>query len=391
MTLLRPEIEALEQNQITSLAFPRMGDPDIIPLWFGQGDQATPPFICDAAKTGLDEGQTFYTHTRGRQDLRDALKTYLDGLYGTDLNPDRITVPGAAMMGMTLATQMSLTTGLHGLIVGPAWQNIFNAMQVSGAELDYVRQHFSDGQWSLDLDELKAAVKPNTKAIFINTPCNPSGWVMPTEQQRDLLAYCREREILIISDEVYSRLVYQGKSAPSFVSIANDDDPVIVINGFSKSWAMTGWRLGWIVAPARYENILTSLSECFNTGANVFAQSGGIAALEHGEGWLQELRSQYQTGRDMVMEKLGDHPLLEISPPQGTFYAFPRMPGCQSSWRLAERLADEAKVGVSAGSAFGPGNDEHFRLCFAQSHERLAEGLNRIVGFLDKHGDELLA
>ncbi len=389
MTLLRPEIESLEQNAITSLAFPRMSDPDIIPLWFGQGDRITPSFICDAAKTGLDEGHTFYTHTRGRQDLRDALKTYLDGIYGIDLNPDRITVPGAAMMGMTLATQMSLTSGLHGLIVGPAWQNIFNAMLVSGAELDYVRQRFTDGCWSLDMDELKAAVKPNTKAIFVNTPCNPTGWVMPHNQQLDLLDFCREHEILIIADEVYSRLVYGDELAPSFVSIANDDDPVIVINGFSKSWAMTGWRLGWMVAPARYENILTSLSECFNTGANVFAQSGGIAALENGKPWLEELRAQYQTGRDMVMETLGNHPLLEISPPEGTFYVFPRVPGCQSSRRLAERMADEAKVGVSAGSGFGPGNDDHFRLCFAQSHERLAEGLRRIVGFLDEYGDEI--
>ncbi len=389
MPLFRNEIETFEQNAITRLVFPRLHDPEIIPLWLGEGDLTTPDFIRDAAKRSLEAGDTFYTHTRGRQDLRDAIKTHLEELYQVDLNPDRITVPGSAMMGMTLATQMALTTGSHGLIVGPAWPNIENTMRVTGAEVEYVRQHLVNGRWSLDLGKVEAAVRNNTRAIFVNSPCNPTGWVMSQTEQQTLLDLCRDRDILIIADEVYSRLVYDQPVAPSFVSIAEDGDPVIVINGFSKSWAMTGWRLGWMVAPARYATILTAMSECFNTGSTVFLQPAGIVALEQGGEWVQQLRSQYARGREIVMDVLGAHPALDLSAPHGAFYAFPRIPGLRSSWQLAERLADEAKVGVAAGVGFGPGNDEHFRICFAQSHERLEQGLNRIAGFLDAHLDEL--
>ena len=270
--LFRSEIETLEQNAITRLVFPRIDDPDIIPLWLGEGDLTTPDFICEAAKRGLEAGDTFYIHTRGRRDLRDAIKDHLDGLYKIDLDPDRITVPGAAMMGMTLATQMALTTGAHALIIGPAWPNIENAMRVTGAEVEYLRQDLNDGRWQLDMKTVEAAVRDNTRAIFVNSPCNPTGWVMSRTEQQELLTLCRRRNILIIADEVYSRLVYDQDVAPSFVEIADDDDPVIVINGFSKSYAMTGWRLGWMVAPARYATLLTALSECFNTGSTAFLQ-----------------------------------------------------------------------------------------------------------------------
>ena len=388
--LFRSEIETLEQNAITRLVFPRIDDPDIIPLWLGEGDLTTPDFICEAAKRGLEAGDTFYIHTRGRRDLRDAIKDHLDGLYKIDLDPDRITVPGAAMMGMTLATQMALTTGAHALIIGPAWPNIENAMRVTGAEVEYLRQDLNDGRWQLDMKTVEAAVRDNTRAIFVNSPCNPTGWVMSRTEQQELLTLCRRRNILIIADEVYSRLVYDQDVAPSFVEIADDDDPVIVINGFSKSYAMTGWRLGWMVAPARYATLLTALSECFNTGSTAFLQTAGIVALEQGEDWVQKLRSQYAGGREIVMKVLGDHPSLELSAPHGSFYAFPHVPGLSSSWRLAERLADEAKVGVAAGVGFGPGNDEHFRICFAQSHERLEQGLQRIAGFLDARLNELI-
>lgn len=383
MALLRDEIETLAQNSITRVAFPRMDQKDIIPLWFGEGDSPTPAFICEAAREALAAGQTFYQHTRGRQDLRDAVAAYLHRLYGVRLHPDRVSVPGSAMLAMNIAVQMALTTGSHGIIVGPAWPNIYNAMRVSGADITWVNQRLSDGRWQLDLAELRAALRPQTRAIFVNSPCNPTGWVMSAEEQAQLLALAREREVLIISDEVYQRLVFDAAAAPSFLSIAGDEDPVIVFSGFSKSWAMTGWRLGWMIAPARYATAVAAISECFNTGAAVFTQPAGIVALEQGEAWLAELKARYARGREMVGEILGDHPALALSLPEGAFYAFPRVPGLRSSMALAEALADEARVGVAPGEGFGPGNEDCFRLCFAQSHARLAEGLQRIRRFLD--------
>jgi aspartate/methionine/tyrosine aminotransferase len=384
MTLLRPEIESLEPSGIAKIALPRFTDPSVIPLWIGEGDMVTPEFIREAAKRAIDEGYTFYAHTRGRVELRNAIKTYLDRVYDMDLNPDRISVPGSSMMGITLAAQMTVGQGRHALIVSPNWPNIENTLRATGAEVSFVRQRMENGRWSLDAADITAAVRDNTRAIYINSPCNPTGWIIPEATLQSLLAFCRERDIVLISDEVYHRNVYDGEVAPSLLTIADDDDPVIVVNGFSKAWAMTGWRLGWMVAPARYARHIAVLSECFNTGAPSIVQFGGIAALEDGEELVQMLRARYAGGRDIVMEILGHHPHIELSQPEGAFYAFPRVHGMGSSLEFAEGLLRDCDVGVAPGYTFGPGNEEQFRLCFAQSHRRLTEALQRIVTYIER-------
>ena len=388
MDFLRPEIAALEQNGITRVALTRIGDPDVIPLWFGEGDSVTDEFIREAAKEALDAGDTFYTHTRGKQALRDALKRYLDGLYGIDLDPDRITVPGATMLGITIAAQMVLSTGDHAIIVGPVWPNIDATYRATGAEVTYVCQRRTDTGWQLDLADIRAALRPRTRSLFLNSPCNPTGWVMPPAQQAELLALCRERNILLIADEVYHRTVYDGEVAPSFMTLARDDDPVIIVSGFSKAWAMTGWRIGWVVAPSRHAETWAVLSECFNTGATVFVQAAAIAALERGEETVSRLRDQYAKGRNIVTEVLGRCPRIDLTPPQGAFYAFPRVRGLKASLAFAEGMLAEEDVGIAPGYTFGPGNEEHFRLCFAHSHAGLREGLERIVRYIERHDNE---
>jgi aspartate/methionine/tyrosine aminotransferase len=389
MRPFRPEIEALQQNGITGVALPRLSDPDVIPLWFGEGDTPTPAFICDAAKRALDAGDTFYVNTRGRKELRDAIKVYLDGLYGIDLDPDRITVPGSAMLGVTIAAQMALSKGDHALITSPHWPNIESVFQVTGARVSCVRQSETDAGWSLSAADIIAAVEPETRCIYVNSPCNPTGWVMGRAEQQRLLAFCRERAILLLADEVYHRTVYGENAAPSFLSIAQDDDPLVVVNGFSKAWAMTGWRVGWMVTPRRLLVQMAALAECFNTGATVFAQAGAIAALEAGEATVQALRTQYQRGREITMDILGNEPAIQLTEPVAAFYAFPRIKGLDSSRRFAEQLLEKHNVGVAPGYTFGPGNDGHVRICFAQSHERLAEGLHRLVAFVrDQAGSD---
>ncbi len=384
MSLLRPEIENLEPSGIAKIALPRFTDPSVIPLWIGEGDLVTAPFIREAAKRAIDEGYTFYAYTRGRAELRDAIKTYLDRIYAVDLNPDRISVPGSAMMAITLAAQMTLGSGRHALIVSPNWPNIENTVRATGADIGFVRQRMHNGRWHLDADDIIAAVEKNTRAIYINSPCNPTGWIIAQSTLQSLLEFCRQRDIVLIADEVYHRNIYNGEAAPSLMTLANDDDPVVIINGFSKAWAMTGWRLGWMVAPARYAQHIAVLSECFNTGAPSIVQFAGIAALQDGEELVKTLRAQYAGGRDIVMEILGQHPRVEISEPEGAFYAFPRIEGMGSSLDFAEALLKEHDVGVAPGYTFGPGNEEHFRLCFAQSHQRLTEALQRIVTFIDR-------
>jgi aspartate/methionine/tyrosine aminotransferase len=389
MTLLRSEIERLRQNGITRVAVPRLGDPAVIPLWFGEGDAVTADAIREAAKTALDEGKTFYCNSRGRPELRQAIQSYLRRIYAIEVDPARITVPGSTMLGITIAAQMALTTGSHGLIVGPAWPNIYSAFKITGADVSYVRQQERNGRWALDMPALLAEIRDNTRAIFVNTPCNPTGWVMTQAEQIRLLEVCRERDVLIIADEVYHRNVYDGEVAPSFLSIADADDPVISVNGFSKAWAMTGWRLGWMVTPRRYAEQMAVLSECFNTGASSFVQVAGVTALEEGEAVLATLRETYRRGRETVMEALGSDPRIQLLRPEGAFYAFPRIPGLRSSLQFSEDLLAKENVGVAPGYTFGPGNEDHFRLCFAQSHDRLEEALRRILRFLDHHIDSL--
>jgi aspartate aminotransferase len=389
MSMLREEIEALEQNGITRVALPRIGDPDVIALWFGEGDRVTADFIREAAKQALDEGYTFYGHTRGRPELRSAIAAYLQRLYGVEIDVDRITVPGSSMLAITLAAQMCLSTGLHGLIVSPHWPNIDRAYCVTGASFDTVRQRRDTHGWHLDLNDVAAAVRPETRALFINSPSNPTGWIMRADEQRALLAFCRERGIVVIADEVYHRIVYDGEVAPSFLEVAREDDPLIVVNGFSKAFAMTGWRLGWMVTPAGFGEQMAVLSECFSTSAPSFIQRAGLAALERGDEVVHELRAQYATGRALVMDSLGAHPLIDLAPPTGAFYAFPRVPGLRSSLDFVQGLLAEENVGLAPGYTFGPGNEEYFRLCYAQSPERLAEALRRIVAYLERHADAL--
>lgn len=384
----RQEMVELEQNGITILALPRLTDPDVIPLWFGEGDLTTPAFIRQAAIAALDSGETFYTHTRGHPELRMAIQEYLQNLYGVDIADERITVPGSAMSAITLAAQTALTTGDHALVIGPVWPNIDLTYTLTGASVDHVAQRLGADGWTLDMDEVRDALRPNTRSMFVNSPCNPTGWIMPSTQQRELVELCRERSILLIADEVYHRTVFDGKAAPSFLEVTAPDDPVVVVNGFSKAWAMTGWRVGWLVAPAGYETQWTTLSEFFNTGATVFAQLGGVAALRDGEAFVEQLQQQYRGGRDIVMERFRDHPLLEVSAPAGGFYVFPRVRGMTDSMGFVSGVLDEENVGLAPGYTFGPGNDDSFRLCFAQSHERLIEGVERIVRYLDRHRND---
>jgi aspartate/methionine/tyrosine aminotransferase len=389
MGALRPDIETLEQNGITRVALTRIGDPDVIPLWFGEGDLVTPDFICEAAKQALDEGYTFYGHTRGRHELRLAVKRYLERLYGIELDAARITVPGSSMLGITMATQMTLTGGLHALLVSPHWPNIDRAVRVTGATYDCVRQRATPAGWRLALEDVEAALRPNTRALYLNSPCNPTGWVMPRAEQAALLELCRARGVVIIADEVYHRTVYDAEVAPSFLQIARDDDPLIVVNGFSKAYAMTGWRLGWMVTPRGYDEQMAVLSECFNTSAPSFIQRAGVVALEQGEDLIASLRRQYAAGREAVMTTLARHPAIELARPEGAFYAFPRVRGLHDSLAFVEGVLAEENVGLAPGYTFGPGNEGHFRLCFAQSPARLAAALERILRYLDRHGAAL--
>jgi aspartate/methionine/tyrosine aminotransferase len=369
---------------IARVATSRLGDPAVIPLWFGEGDMVTPRFIREAAVAALEDGETFYNFTRGTIRLREAIGEYLRRLFGIDVHPDRITCPGSSMLCVTIAAQMALQQGDHAVAVGPHWPNIEMTLRITGAEVTSVRQRLTDEGWALSAEEIIERVRPDTRCIFVNSPCNPTGWVMQARDQETLLEFCRERQILLIADEVYHRMVYNGAaSAPSFLTIARDDDPVVIVYGLSKSWAMTGWRLGWVITPRETASTWQIMSENFNTGATVFAQRAAATALLEGEQLVADRLAHYRRGRDIVMELLSGHPRIRLTEPAGAFYAFPGLDGIASSLDFALGLLAAEDVGVAPGYTFGEGNEQHVRLCFARSHDQLREGLERMLRYLD--------
>jgi len=382
---IRPEIRQMGLNPIGEIAQLAWKVGGVTPLQYGEGDLATPEFIREAAKHALDEGKTFYTYTNGIPELRAALKTYTDRLYDVDIASERISVPGSAMLAITVTLQCLTQTGDNIIIVSPIWTNIILAAAAAGVAVRFAPLTKDEsGRWHFDLEAVAAKCDARTKAIFIASPGNPTGWVMRRAEQENLLAFAREQGVALIADEVYARLIYDSDVAPSFLEIAEDEDPVFVINSFSKNWAMTGWRIGWVTAPKSLFIPLQTLSGIANTGATTFAQYGALAALTdpRGESFIEMMRERCRRGRALVEKAALQSNRVKPMRIEGAFYAYVEIDGISDSKALAKRLMTEAKVAVAPGSAFGPGNDNFIRLCFATDEKILAPALDRLFSAL---------
>jgi aspartate aminotransferase len=385
---IRPSIQTLEPNGIALVSGTALHDPDVIALWFGESDLVTPAFIRDAAKRALDEGRTFYTNTRGIAPLREAIRDFHRRTADAEVALERITVPGAAMLAVITALQCLVEAGDNIVAVAPVWPNIFQAAEICGARVKFA--HLVDDwraappRWTLDLESVFAACDARTKAIFVASPGNPTGWVMRRGEQMALLEFARKRGIAIISDEVYGTLLYDGRShAPSFLQIAEPDDAVFVINSFSKPWAMTGWRIGWLVHPVSLGRQMWMISAADNTGATTFAQWGAVAALSpEGDAFRGEMLARCRAGKNVVQDWLASQNRIRWIEPEGAFYGFLHVDGLKDGLDFALRLVREARVGVAPGSAFSfagdPQADSYLRICFAQDAARIATGVERL-------------
>jgi aspartate/methionine/tyrosine aminotransferase len=376
---IRPAIEALEDSRIVEVWKLGFQIPDVIGLWVGEGDLPTPAFICDAAAEALKRGETFYTHKRGIPELRQALIDYHQRIYRIRLADDRIAVTSAGMNAMMLAMECLVGPGDNAICVTPVWPNIFATIEIMGGAVRHLPLDPTPTGWQLDLDRLFAACDADTRVIYLASPGNPSGWVMPRAQQLALLEFARKRGIWIVADEVYARIVYDGvPAAPSFLELATPDDALVVVNSFSKAWAMTGWRIGWMIMPARLTAMVDKLIEFNTSGAQPFLQRGCVAALTQGEPFVAEMVSRYRTGRDLVLQRLGAMPRVRMVRPEAAFYLMFGVDGMTDSLEFAKRLVTETRVGLAPGSAFGPGGEGHLRLCFAASLDRLSQAMDRL-------------
>ncbi len=379
---LSSAVQQLQPSLIRKLADHAMGREGVIPLWFGEPDVVTPEFIRQAAKDAIDAGQTFYQANAGIPPLRRALARYMNDLYATTFDIDNVIVTVSGMAALAVAAQCVVEPGDRVVIPCPVWPNLPSVPQILGAEVVRVPLRPADGQWTLDLDELFSACAPGTKALLINSPNNPTGWMLSDEQQRIILEFCRARGIWLMADEVYNRIVYDRAFAPTFADKVTDDDQYLIVNSFSKSWAMTGWRLGWITAPKRLKTTLEMLVE-FNFSC-VFApvQAAGISALEHGEKFLKESLDRYQASLEMITAQLAASPRVFFPRPHAAFYAFFAVEGVRDSNAFAEEILEKTGVGLAPGAAFGPEGEGYLRLCYAVDTRLLQRALDRLMPLL---------
>ena len=384
---IRSEIAGLLPSGIGLISKQGNDRPGLIPLWFGESDLVTPSFIRDAAKQALDEGRTFYTSARGLPRLRQGIADWMLRRAGVTVAVDRITVPGSAMLAIMMAVQFLVRSGDEVIVISPMWPNIFQAIQVVGGVPKFVRlKRVADGPWFLDMDELVSAMGPRTKAVFFASPSNPTGWIMSEHEQRQLLDACQQRGIGIIADEVYGPLVYSGRHAPSFASVATPEDAVFIVNSFSKAWAMTGWRIGWMVHPQQHADAIGTVTVAANTGATSFVQAGAIAAIEQGDAFVNHLLERCRDNRAQLNDFVSQHNCLSWAEPPGGFYGFVAVEGMRDSLAFAEKLLHTANVGVAPGMAFGPlgdsDNERYLRICIAYDPNRFAEALTRVASVL---------
>jgi aspartate aminotransferase len=378
----RRTVEDMAASKIREVANAGMHLKDVIALWYGEPDLPTPDFICKAAADAMARGETFYTQNLGIHELRETLGEYLSDLHGRPIAANRVAVTASGMSATNLMQQVLTDPGDNVVVSAPVWPNLVETIRVMGGEPRFTWLRFGNDGWSLDIDELLDKVDGRTRAILINTPSNPTGWVMSREDQQRVLDFCRDRGIWYLSDEVYDRMYYRGRCAPSVLDIAEPEDRVVAVNSFSKSWCMTGWRLGWLTAPASLMPTLEKMIEFHYSCPAHFSQVAGIAAIREGEPFIAELMTRYRQARDLVTDRLQAMPRVRVHRPEGAFYAFFQVDGLTDSLEFCKKVLRETQVGLAPGSAFGETGEGFIRLCYASTLDRLERAMDRLEPML---------
>ena len=406
---MRQTIQNLEESKIREVANAGMGRPDVLAFWFGESDEVTPDFIRQAAIDSLQKGETFYSHNLGLPELRQAIAGYTSALHGP-VDAGRIAVTSGGVNALMLAVQALVDAGDEVVAVTPVWPNLTAQPVILGAKLTCVPLKPVDGAWTLDMAALLAVVTPATKLLVINAPNNPTGWTLTRAEQQAIVDHCRLTGTWILADEVYERLYYEPTAdpapgrpkpdaplrgearsasggaiscAPSFLDVTQPDDRLVVVHSFSKSFLMTGWRLGWLVMPPALVPHMGKLLE-FNTScASVFTQRAGIVALQRTADVTPRVVAHLKACRDTLVPLLQAVPGVRVAPAKGGMYAFFQLDGHPDSLETAKRLVAEAGLGLAPGNAFAPEAQGWLRWCFASKDlARLGQGVDRLKHWL---------
>jgi aspartate/methionine/tyrosine aminotransferase len=383
---LARSVLAVAPSRIRELADIAMSMDNVLRLYFGESNVSTPQYIKDAASRALKDGYTFYTENAGLPSLRNAIAEKYSELHGVTLDPARqVVVTASGVQALNVVIRCVLDPGDEAIVLTPAWPNGSAIVTMCSARAIEIPLRLSPGRCEIDFTALEDQVGPGTRLLIYTSPSNPLGWVASETDQARLLSFCRRHHIWLLADEVYERLYYSGTVAPSILRLCSANDAVIVVNSFSKSYCMTGWRLGWLVSRADLVLKATQLNEFIVSHAPSMAQKAAETALRDGETVLREMVESLKANRDFLSGVLRQMPGVRLPPADGAFYLFPAIDGLADSFEFCRRLLAEESVGIAPGVAFGAGGEGSVRICYAADMSVLEPAAERISAFLLRH------
>lgn len=359
----------------------------VLRLYFGESNLPTPDYIKQAAVEAMNGGYTFYTENAGLPSLRRALAAHYRKLHGVELDPEsEIVITASGVQALNVSIRSVLDPGDEALVLTPAWPNGSSIVAMSNAVARQIPHPLRRDRYGIDFDALEAALSPRTRLLVYTSPSNPLGWVASEEEQDQLLEFCRRSGLWLLADEVYDRLYYAGDAlgapVPSILRKATRDDAVIVVQSFSKTYCMTGWRVGWLVARGDLGRKAAQLNEFIISHAPSFAQKAAETALAEGEYELLRMLVRLKENRDLCLDALSRMPRVTVPKPDGAFYLFPKIEGLGDSFAFCRALLEETKVGLAPGAAFGAGGEGSVRICYAAERAILQPALERLARFL---------
>ena len=378
---------AVPHSRIRELAEIALGMPGVLRLYFGESNLPTPEYIKQAAARAIADGFTYYTENAGLPSTREAIADHYQKQQGVRIDPTHeVVVTASGVQALNVAIRAVLDPGDDALVLTPAWPNGSAIAMMANAGVIQIAHPLVDSRYEVDFEALERAVTPRTRLLLYTSPSNPLGWVATLEDQQRLLEFSRRHGLWLIADEVYDRLWYGGGAlgdvAPSILQLANREDAVAVVHSFSKSYCMTGWRLGWLVARRDLAQKCTQMNEFIVSHAASFTQKAAETALRDGEGELRNMLKRLQANRDFCLDALRRMPGLEIPEPDGAFYLFPRVAGLTDSFDFCKRLLLEEHLGIAPGVAFGAGGEGSVRICYAAERPVLEPAMERLGRFL---------
>jgi len=381
--------ESVPYSRIRELAERAMRMPGVLKLYFGESNIPTPDYIKQAAWEALEQGYTYYTENAGLPSLRAALARHYRRLHKVELDPEReIVITASGVQALHVAIRAVLDPADEAIVLTPAWPNGAANASLAGGTPREIPHALCGDRYGVDFDALRSVLTDRTRLLIYTSPSNPLGWVATPQEQARLLEFAREHELWLLADEVYERLYWRapalGEPAPSILRLATREDAVIVVQSFSKSYSMTGWRVGWLVARADLAQKAAQLNEFIVSHAPSLAQKAAETALECGEAELRDMLARLKENRDLALSALRRMPGVQVPEPEGAFYLFPRIEGVRDSFEFCVRLLEETGVGLAPGVAFGAGGEGSVRLCFAAERGILEEALGRLERYLHR-------